>query len=106
MGRHSKADDRPEDLMARAWRAVRKFDSMTYGLTLFARAITGDEKIEVRKHATMTATDGKVIWIAPPIELGDDLFHARREVCQTRDEDTYRLVCDACDAEETVEVRV
>lgn len=87
----------------RAWKSVRAFSRMTSTLTGFARAITGNQKVRVQA-GKVTSTDGKTIFIVPPLALGDDLVH-ERDLCETREYDGQQA-CIACRRNETVMRRI
>lgn len=85
------------DTDERARRAVKLFRSMLPGLSAYARAITGDKKLSVKMvmNGTSSAyTDGKSVYIIPPIQLGDNVEHVR-SLCDKRS-DTGRQKCAAC----------
>jgi hypothetical protein len=86
------------EVMARARRAVKRFRGMRGTLTGFAKMLTNDDNVRV-EAGPMTATDGKTIYITPPIELGDDLRHDRK-ICDRRDPATGVQLCRACMVEE------
>lgn len=84
-----------EDRQARAWRAMQEFQKLVPTFTSFARALTGNSAITVRAHPTQSATDGRVIHIAPPIALGDRMPHERM-LCEKRDPNTKMKLCKSC----------
>jgi hypothetical protein len=94
------ADDRNE----RAQRAVRAFRAMQFGLTSYARAITGNKRITVEIASGPPRTDGIKIYYQPPIALGDKRPHVRRD-CDIRDE-TGLQTCPACAVREEVLVNI
>lgn len=65
-------------------------------LTSFARALTGDKKLNIRSG--QPRTDGKVIYLMPPIILGDSPLH-NRDLCDVRGPDGFQS-CPACSAHE------
>lgn len=83
-----------------AFRAVRAFEELKGQLQVFARHMTGNPKLEIITSATMTATNGHLISVRPPLGLGVDRVHDRAE-CGKRDEE-YRMLCDACDSIEII----
>lgn len=83
----------------RAERAVANFNRMTGPLTNLARALTKMPTVVV-KAGRSTCTDGKTIFIKPPLELGDSLEHDRK-LCDKMD--AYgQLRCPACRASSSV----
>jgi len=86
----AEADD-PRVIRARL--AVERFRRMVPGLTGFAKMITRDDTVRVQLSAGSPHTDGKVIYLRPPIELGDDIEH-QRTICEKRD--VYGPICPAC----------
>lgn len=82
----------------RASRAIRHFHRVQPNLEAFARVFTGNKKMSIVPTASMTATDGKAIYLRVPIEMGDEKKH-RREVCQRRD-GRGNLMCEACEMRE------
>jgi hypothetical protein len=89
----------------RAWRAIKEFNKLTSTFTSFARALTGNSEVVVRAHATESATDGRVIYISPPIALGDRLGHDRA-LCEVRDPSTKMKECAACATRELLMRRI
>lgn len=79
----------------RASVALRNFRLMTPTLSGFARALTGREDVNVRVATGGPITDGDTIFVPVPIELGDDLAHAK-SLCDRRDADTHVQKCPAC----------
>lgn len=92
------------DRTERAMRAVKVFRAMQYGLTSYARAITGNPSVRVEIGTGAPHTDGTTIFYRPPIRLGDDLQHDRQQ-CDKRDEHGL-LICEACAVREEVLVNV
>jgi cobalamin biosynthesis protein CobT len=86
---------------ARARRAEAAFNAMLPSLTGFAKMITG-RNIKVISSPGTPCTDNKVIYLRPPIELGDRLAHLGGNKCDLRDSDTDRPLCAACCAREDV----
>ena len=85
----------------RAKKAIENFRRMKPTLTSFARAYTGkDIRIEVIEGAEYAGTDGKVIYMMPPLSLGDQVDHDLAN-CDTRDDRGYQ-VCVACRTREGV----
>lgn len=93
-------DDRNE----RAQIAVKVFRQMQYGLSSYARAITGNPAVRVEVDSGDPRTDGTVIYYRPPIELGDRTPHDRF-YCDKRD-DHGLLICPACKTREEVLVNI
>jgi hypothetical protein len=85
---------------SRAWLAMTRLRSRVPVLTKYARMVTRNPKITVEVTTGNTATDGKVIYIKPPIQLGDNLRH-KVGSCGQRGYDR-RLMCPACDVDELV----
>lgn len=93
-----------DELTERAQRAVRVFKSMQFGLTSYARALSGNKNISVVLTEGQIRTDGSKIYIRPPIALGDATKHVRAD-CDKRDEN-LKLICEACAIREEVLVNV
>lgn len=93
------ASDDPE-IAERARRATAAFRKMQPGLSGFARMITKRDDVRVEMFGGVPCTDGKIIYLRPPIELGDRLTH-ERGLCEKRDE-LDRPACPACCAREDV----
>lgn len=87
----------------RAWRAVQKFNRMIPTLNGFARTLTGNKRLRVQAGA-VTQTNKLVIYIRPPIQLGDDLQHDRM-LCDERDEARTPL-CPACAQQDDIYKKV
>lgn len=78
----------------RAARAAHRFNTMIPALRDYARQETGNRQLKLRA-GTSSYTDGKVITIMPPIELGDQHQH---NLCNER---AYGLsVCPECSSRE------
>lgn len=80
--------------------AVKVFRTMQYGLTSFARALTGRPDVSVVMSKSNGMTDGTTIYFRPPIILGKRSAH-KRSLCDKRD-DELQLLCPACAAREEV----
>lgn len=93
-----------KDRNERAQKAVKVFRGMQYGLSAYARAITGNKSIRVEISGGPPRTDGKVIYYRPPIALGDKTPHDRNN-CDKRG-DTGLLMCVACRLREEVLVNI
>lgn len=78
----------------RAFRAVRRMNEIQPMFQGIARAMTGIPTIKIAITNGTPQTDGKTIWLRPPIELGDVITHDRVN-CSRRDEKS-RPVCPAC----------
>lgn len=85
----------------RAKRAVSVFRAMQPGLTGYARAMTGNQKLTVEITEQGGSTDGKKIYFKPPIALGDMTPH-NRSLCDKRDRESLHLLCPACRVREEV----
>lgn len=83
----------------RAWLATQELQKMLPVFTSFARSISGNKSVRV-SVGQGSMTDGKTIWVVPPIELGTVRVHDRM-VCNKRGEDGI-LLCKACDTREMV----
>lgn len=84
---------------AKAWRAVQKFNRMIPTLNSFARTLTGNKKLRVQA-GPVTCTNKSVVYIRPPIALGDEVRHDRM-LCDERDVDRTPL-CPACAADDDI----
>lgn len=91
-----KKNDKQRDA---AWKAVQNFSRMTPMLTAFARSLTGNPKLMV-KAGKVTATDGKNVFIRPPLSLAETVQHDRT-LCDTRD-GNMQLMCPSCQLSEEV----
>lgn len=90
---------------ARAWEAVKRFRKMQPGLTAYASAICGRPiRVELSEDG-VPKTDGKTIYVVPPIALGDSPAHVRHW-CDKRDPDTLQQICKACEVREEILIRV
>lgn len=88
-----------------ARKAVKAFQKMMPTLTAYAKAFTGNPRIQVAVSATSGgATDGHRILLRPPLALGIDLTHDKRR-CDLRDS-SGKPSCDACAAREGVLVTI
>lgn len=90
----------------KAKRAVKAFRAMQPGLSGYARAITKRRDVVVELATSKsTSTDGKRIFIKPPMDLGDFTPHTRI-LCDKRDEVTLVQKCAACRIREDTLVNV
>lgn len=89
----------------RAQRAVKAFRAMQHGLTGYVQAITGDRRITIEVSSGVPRTDGRKIYFRPPIELGDLTPHVRN-LCDRRDPETLKQLCDACRIREEVLITI
>lgn len=92
------------DTSERAQQAVKVFRGMQYGLTAYAKAITGDKGVRVEISSGPPRTTGKIIYYRPPIELGDKTPHDRF-TCDKRGSDGLQR-CTACRVREEVLVNI
>lgn len=91
---------RSAGMTTRAWAATRKLNLMLPMLERYARAVLRDPKVQVHSTARASYTDGKNIYIQPPMRLGDNMPHMVGS-CGIRGENK-RLICPACDVDEVV----
>lgn len=89
-----------EEAYERARRAVRSFLRLQPTISGFAKMLTRNPDVRVVLHAGTPHTDGKTIYLRPPIELGDEIPH-ERALCDERGPDLM-LLCPACAARERV----
>lgn len=85
----------------RSRRATAAFNAMLPTMSSFAKMITG-RPIKVVASPGTPCTDGKIIYLRPPIELGDRLAHLGGNKCDLRDAHTDRPLCAACCVREDV----
>lgn len=76
----------------RALAAIREFRSMVPMLSGYARAFTG-QRVRVQ-IGPETSTDGKTIFIRPPMALADNIKH-NKDLCRKYDHEGVQL-CKAC----------
>lgn len=87
----------------RAFKAVREFYKMMPTISGFVEALAGRRMpVSVSTNGS-TYTDGRGIWIVPPLELGDEPVHDRPN-CYKRNGKRY--ACVACHAYEQVLFRM
>lgn len=88
-----------------ARKAVKAFRALQPTLSAYARVLTRRSDVRVELAADMNAaTDGKRIFIRPPMALGDATAH-NRNLCDKRDANLQNL-CAACRTREGVLVSV
>lgn len=91
-----------DQALQRAWAAVAAFNKQKRSLEGLVEALAG-RRIPVvagiGSGAAASSTDGKKIYITPPIEMGDKLEHDR-PLCGKRS--GYKQLCPACSAHEHV----
>lgn len=90
----------PAHVIQRAWRAVNEFRKMQPAIQSFVRAITRNPAIHVEITNGVPCTDGRTVYLRPPIQLGDYIEH-QRSVCGVRDEQLQHL-CPACTVREEI----
>lgn len=90
-----------DETAAQAFRAVRRMTTMVPGLTSTLRAMTGRRDVEVRITAGVPCTDGRIVYLRPPVEMGLNFTHDRA-ACSRRDENSSP-VCPACKQMEKVD---
>lgn len=88
----------------KAWRAVTRFRALVPTLGAFARALTSNPKTSVKIVKAGSYSDGDTIYLAPPISLGEEVFHDRM-ICGMRDEN-LQLLCEGCAQQEDVTYRL
>jgi hypothetical protein len=98
-------NEQPEVDMERAKRAVQRFRSMLPGLNGYVRAISGSKTLHIELSAGQPRTDGRKIYMEPPIELGDDLTH-ERIICDKRDPVTAKQLCYGCAVREDLLIKI
>ena len=94
-----------EERLARAWRAVEEFRRQLPRYQAYARALTRDPSIQVIMDFGTPRTDGRFIYMRPPIEFGDRLVHPNRDNCEARS-DKDRLLCESCAVLEDAQITV
>jgi len=95
-----------EEKQAQAKRALELFQTLI--VTLYQpllRTITGKPSLLVKPSANMSATDGKVVWLMVPWELGETREHDR-SLCNKRDATTFKMLCHACEARDRIDSTV
>ena len=87
-----------------AQRAVKVFRSMQPQLTSYARAISGKRDLRVelaRGGPSANYTEGSTVFMTPPFALGDNQKH-NQSLCDRRNAETLRQLCEACASRETM----
>ena len=92
--------DSPAD-HERAFRAVTRMTKQIPMLTAVLRAMTGNPKAQIQLTAGRPCTDGNIVWLRPPIELGDTIAHVRAD-CSKRDAKSHPI-CPACNQTEMID---
>jgi hypothetical protein len=94
MARLGTPDTITAEIKTRAIKASRKFDQMcAYEFTPFVRVISRDRNMMVRP-SSRAATNGKIIFLPVPMELGDDVRHDL-PLCDQRSDDGL-MMCALC----------
>ena len=88
-----------EETHERARRAVTYFRGLLPTLNGYVQALTGRSDVYIKVGATPSATDGKIIYYCPPIEMGDEYDHDRM-LCDKRDRETLLQLCPECQRRE------
>jgi hypothetical protein len=84
-----------------AWNAVQAFEHMIPQLRTYARAMTGNARLQVQVTAGPTRTDGNTIFITPPLALASKEVHSKRSECGKRAANG-KLTCKACNLREVI----
>ena len=85
----------------RAGRAMSRAHRLQPGLQAFTRTLTKDPTITLKMGGFGASfTDGKGVWITPPLELGDVHQH-QRALCNSYDSDG-QVLCEGCQAMESL----
>ena len=93
------------DREPKARRAVAEFRRMLPMLNGYARTLTGNKKVRVEISASsVSATDGKIIFMRPPLALGEFTAHERRW-CDRRDDRKVQR-CPACRKREDIIIKL
>lgn len=98
MQERNKKKARETDLRDRSRTAVREAQRMLPLLQSFARAIS--RRSVVVRLGENTETDGRIIWLRPPMELSEPRNHMRW-LCDKRD-DMGELECPGCKTNENI----
>lgn len=89
-----------ESDIERAQAAIGEFNKLAPMLTSFARAFTGNPLIKVVPNIGATYTDGKFIYVEPPLKLADKIEHDL-PMCNRHD-GAMRALCEACGLREKI----
>ena len=85
-----------------AKRALAQFKTMIDTIYRpLLQAVTKNRKLKVEPTATVTATDGKTVYLMVPWVLGETREHDHL-VCNKRDEHTLHMLCPACDVKDQI----
>lgn len=88
-----------------ARKALRNFNlKIKPALAAYARALTGNPKVKVMPHGSMSATDGQNIYVRVTPIMAESHEHRLRD-CGKRDH-TGHNICPACEAMEDVIVTI
>ena len=88
------------DQSQRAFRAVREMHKLLPIIQSVGRAMTGVPDLTIQVTAGTPRTNGKIVYLQVPIELGDIFAHDRAN-CSRRDSKSHP-VCSACRQREKV----
>lgn len=99
-----RAELSDDEIAEMAREAVKKFRAELPFITSYAQAVTKNPGIKVALHAGPPCTDGKTIFLRPPIKLGEMLDHVK-SICGDRDDDGI-LICPACNTQESVQTTI
>ncbi len=87
----------------RARRSVAEFRKLVPTLTGYAKNLTGRKDVKVQMTSEGAHTDGKTIFIRPPLSLGDlESVRHDKNLCDKRDPATLALLCAACETREDI----
>lgn len=97
-GSSPKFDPQQRELV---WKAVAAFREKLPTLRGFARAASGNNKLEVEITTSTSYTKGNTVYIQPPLEMGRDNLHDR-QACGRRAYNGKQL-CPACQVNEVID---
>ena len=91
-----------DERVSHAKRALAQFKTMIDTIYRpLLQAVTKNRKLKVEPTATVTATDGKTVFLMVPWVLGETREHDHL-VCNKRDEHTLHMLCPACDTKDQI----
>lgn len=70
------------------------------------RAVTGNEKLDVKPHSSQAVTDGKTVWLPVPLALGDETLEHDKSLCGLRDLADMKMLCPMCEVEDGIDAMV
>ena len=96
-----------QDKFDQGRRALERFTKMiAVRYKPLLRAVTGNEKLDVKPHSSQAVTDGSTVWLPVPLALGDETLEHDKSLCGLRDLADMEMLCPMCKVEDGIDAMV